>query len=117
MRESLGTDYKNVFKILHTIFNDGIANTWLYVLANGKTTVYDRYGIINICVMNGVTYLNSGAKDNGDFTYEMWRDMLKAIKSSEKMVIQSTLSDKFPKIREKYGFRYNSANNSYEKGK
>ena len=104
------------FTLLEPIFGDvPITPNWRYALENGVTKLYNNYGIVNFCYDGDVCVINSGTIDNGQFTMQMKRDIMRKAKSENKCIIYSERHEIKPYM-EKEGFRHDAERNLYIKG-
>lgn len=104
------------FTLLEPIFRKtGITPNWLYALSHGFTKIYDSYGIVNKCYDGDVCVINSGTIDNGQFTREMIRDIMRIGKSENRCIIYSERHE-IKDYMAKNGFVHYPEKNLYIKG-
>jgi hypothetical protein len=86
---------------LSILFPDGLTPEWKYCLYNPQwvqTFYYDKnntlYGVVTMgSDEDGVLLINSGSVNNQPFTVGMLRQIIKAAKSFDKVIVSSSKKD------------------------
>ena len=104
--------FNEIYKLFDGV---GITREWLHCIKNGATKIYNNgYGIVNLFTLDGVLYVNSGSVDDGKFTTEMLKDLIRLAKLDGNIFIASDVVEIEPYMK-KLGFIYDRDIRTYIK--